>query len=73
MTTRHPRRLALQALPPGALQQTTLLRDLGRALRSPLSVFRRPKDETFWALKDVSVDVHEGARDLTLGTSAFMN
>jgi lipopolysaccharide transport system ATP-binding protein len=45
----------------GALQQTTLLRDhLGRALRSPLSVFRRPKDETFWALKDVSLDVHEG-------------
>ncbi len=45
----------------GALQQTTLLRDhLGRALRSPLSVFRPPKDETFWALKDVSLDVHEG-------------
>ncbi len=45
----------------GALQQTTLLRDhLGRALRSPLSLFRRPKDETFWALKDVSLDVHEG-------------
>jgi lipopolysaccharide transport system ATP-binding protein len=45
----------------GALQQTTLLRDhLGRALRSPLSLFRRPKDETFWALKDVSLDVREG-------------
>jgi lipopolysaccharide transport system ATP-binding protein len=45
----------------GALQQTTLLRDhLARALRSPLSVFRRPKDETFWALKDVSLDVREG-------------
>ncbi len=45
----------------GALQQSTLLRDhLSRALRSPLSVFRRPKDETFWALHDVSLDVHEG-------------
>src|SRR5229473_5487030 len=45
----------------GALQQTTLLRDhLGRALRSPLSVFRRPKDETFWALQDVSLDVGQG-------------
>jgi len=29
-------------------------------LRSPLSVLRRPKDETFWALKDVSLDVREG-------------
>jgi lipopolysaccharide transport system ATP-binding protein len=45
----------------GALQQSTLLRDhLSRMLRSPLSVFRRPKDETFWALKDVSLEVKEG-------------
>jgi lipopolysaccharide transport system ATP-binding protein len=45
----------------GALQQSTLLRDqLSRVLRSPLSVFRRPKDETFWALKDVSLEVREG-------------
>jgi lipopolysaccharide transport system ATP-binding protein len=45
----------------GALQQSTLLRDhLGRALKSPLSVFRRAKDETFWALKDVALEVHEG-------------
>jgi lipopolysaccharide transport system ATP-binding protein len=45
----------------GALQQTTLLRDhLSRILKSPLSVFRRPKDETFWALKDVSLEVREG-------------
>jgi len=29
-------------------------------LRSPLSAFRRPKDETFWALKDVSLEVREG-------------
>jgi len=33
---------------------------LEKFVRSPLSVFRRPKDETFWALKDVSLDVHEG-------------
>jgi lipopolysaccharide transport system ATP-binding protein len=33
---------------------------LERFLRSPLSVFRRPKDETFWALKDVSLEVREG-------------
>lgn len=45
----------------GALQQSTLLRDhLSRALKSPLSVFRRPKDEIFWALKDVSLEVREG-------------
>jgi lipopolysaccharide transport system ATP-binding protein len=29
-------------------------------LRSPLSVFRREKEETFWALKDVSLEVREG-------------
>src|ERR1019366_1976200 len=45
----------------GALQQSTLLRDhLSRMLKSPLSVFRRPKDETFWALEDVSLEVREG-------------
>ncbi|HET9994286.1 MAG TPA: ATP-binding cassette domain-containing protein, partial [Candidatus Acidoferrum sp.] len=45
----------------GALQQSSLLRDhLGRALRSPLSFFRRAKEETFWALKDVSLEVKEG-------------
>ena len=45
----------------GALQQSMLLRDhLSRALKSPLSVFRRPKDETFWALRDVSLEVREG-------------
>src|SRR3989440_7173036 len=45
----------------GAIQQSTLLRDhLSRALKSPLSVFRRPKDETFWALKDVGLEVREG-------------
>jgi lipopolysaccharide transport system ATP-binding protein len=45
----------------GAIQQSTLLRDhLSRMLKSPQSVFRRPKDETFWALEDVSLEVREG-------------
>jgi lipopolysaccharide transport system ATP-binding protein len=45
----------------GALQQDSLLRDhLSRFLKSPLSVFRHAKDETFWALKDVSLEVTEG-------------
>src|SRR5271165_5309020 len=29
-------------------------------IRAPLQVFRGPKQETFWALKDVSLDVREG-------------
>jgi lipopolysaccharide transport system ATP-binding protein len=33
---------------------------LERIVRSPLSVFRSPKDETFWALQDVSLEVNEG-------------
>jgi ABC-type polysaccharide/polyol phosphate transport system ATPase subunit len=38
-----------------------MLRDtLTRAMRSPLSVLRRSQHETFWALKDVSLGVHEG-------------
>ena len=45
----------------GALQESMLLRDhLSRILKSPLSVFRRSKDETFWALENVSLEVHEG-------------
>src|SRR5260370_21456042 len=45
----------------GALQHSTLLRDhLSGMLKSPLSVFRRPKDDIFWALKDVSFEVREG-------------
>jgi lipopolysaccharide transport system ATP-binding protein len=45
----------------GALQRSTLLRDrLSSVLKSPFSVFRRPKDETFWALKDVCLEVREG-------------
>jgi lipopolysaccharide transport system ATP-binding protein len=33
---------------------------LERFVRSPLAVFRREKEETFWALKDVSLEVKEG-------------
>jgi len=33
---------------------------LEKLLRSPLSAFRRSSTETFWALQDVSLDVHEG-------------
>src|SRR5262245_34719087 len=45
----------------GALQQSALLRDhLSRMIHSPLSVIRRAKDETFWALKDASFEVREG-------------
>ena len=38
-----------------------------RFVRSPLSVFRRAKEETFWALKDVSLEVKEGE---VLGSAA---
>jgi hypothetical protein len=42
-------------------QSSPSLRDhLDRFLKSPLSFFRRPKEESFWALKDVSIEVHEG-------------
>jgi ABC-type polysaccharide/polyol phosphate transport system ATPase subunit len=45
----------------GALQQSGLLRDsLSKFLRAPLSVLRGQRDETFWALKDVSLEVKEG-------------
>jgi lipopolysaccharide transport system ATP-binding protein len=33
---------------------------LDRFVKSPLAAFRRAKDETFWALKDVSLEVKEG-------------
>src|SRR5260370_36483209 len=45
----------------GAIAERGMLRDTrARAMWSPLSVLRRPKHETFWALKDVSLGVHEG-------------
>lgn len=38
-----------------------LLRDtLALAMRSPLKLLRRGRMEAFWALKDVSIEVHEG-------------
>jgi len=33
---------------------------LDRFVKSPLAAFRRQKDETFWALKNVSLEVKEG-------------
>src|SRR5258708_11437246 len=37
------------------------LRDLfTNLIRSPLAAFRRPQHETFWALRDVSLEVREG-------------
>ena len=43
------------------LQQTPGLRHaLENFARNPIKSLRRPTEETFWALKDVSVDVHEG-------------
>jgi lipopolysaccharide transport system ATP-binding protein len=45
----------------GALAPSGLLRDtLAGAFRSPGKIFRRDQFETFWALKDVSLDVREG-------------
>jgi len=45
----------------GMAATSSLLRDsLALALRSPLKFLRRDKKETFWALKDVSLEVHEG-------------
>lgn len=45
----------------GALASSGLLRDtLARTLRAPWTAFQRRKPETFWALKDVSLEVREG-------------
>jgi lipopolysaccharide transport system ATP-binding protein len=45
----------------GALSSPELLREtLARTLRSPWTAFQRKKPETFWALKDVSLQVREG-------------
>src|ERR1700730_13599502 len=44
----------------GTLVQRGMLRDtLTQLIRSPLSVLKRPAHETFWALKDVSLQVGE--------------
>jgi len=45
----------------GLVHSSRLLRDsLGRVLKSPIRSLRRQKQETFWALKDVSLEVREG-------------
>jgi len=45
----------------GIVQSSGLLRDsLGRVLKSPLRSLGRQKQESFWALKDVSLEVREG-------------
>ncbi|MBS1839690.1 MAG: ABC transporter ATP-binding protein [Acidobacteria bacterium] len=45
----------------GLVSTSGLLRDsLGRILKSPLRSLQRQKQETFWALKDVSLEVKEG-------------
>ena len=44
----------------GHRERYSALRDvLARTLRAPWALFRRAKNETFWALKDVSLEVHE--------------
>jgi lipopolysaccharide transport system ATP-binding protein len=45
----------------GALSSSGLLRDtLARTFRSPGTMFRRQKPDTFWAVNDVSLQVGEG-------------
>lgn len=45
----------------GMVAASGLLRDsLALALRAPLKLLRRDRKETFWALKDVSLEVGEG-------------
>ena len=45
----------------GHHERYSTLRDvLARSLRAPWTLFRRANSETFWALKDVSLEVKEG-------------
>jgi lipopolysaccharide transport system ATP-binding protein len=45
----------------GAVEERETLRDtLSNFVRSPLAALRGPRQETFWALKDVNLEVHEG-------------
>src|SRR6201992_4490282 len=45
----------------GAVESRGMLRDsITRFARNPLAAMRRSKQETFWALKDVSLEVKEG-------------
>src|SRR5690348_17125186 len=44
----------------GLVLDEGLRHTLDRFVKSPLAALRRKKDETFWALKDVSLEVKEG-------------
>src|SRR5262250_898932 len=44
----------------GARRSDTLRDTLTNFVRSPLSAFRPPQQEIFWALRDVSLEVREG-------------
>jgi lipopolysaccharide transport system ATP-binding protein len=44
----------------GLEQSSGMRHALDKFLRSPISAMRRQKQETFWALKDVSLEVREG-------------
>jgi lipopolysaccharide transport system ATP-binding protein len=44
----------------GLEQSSGLRQPLDQFLRSPVSALRRAKQETFWALKDVSLEVRAG-------------
>jgi len=44
----------------GMVGEHGLRHAMDRRVRSPLSAFRRDRQETFWALKDVSIEVREG-------------
>jgi len=44
----------------GLIVDPGLRHALEKLVRAPLSAFRRSSTETFWALKGVSLDVHEG-------------
>ncbi len=44
----------------GMVVEHGLRHAMDRFVRSPLSVFRRDRQETFWALKDVAIEVREG-------------
>jgi len=44
----------------GLTNDSGLRHVLDRLVRSPLEVFRRKQHEEFWALKDVSLEVHDG-------------
>jgi len=44
----------------GMMAELGLRHALERVVKSPLRALRQKKEETFWALKDVSLEVHEG-------------